>query len=50
MKDKFLEDISSMKPDDIRKFISSNGKDPKMIEPIIDLDKDIRYIMKPEEN
>jgi hypothetical protein len=49
MKDKFLEDISKLKPDDIRRFISSSGKDPKLIEPIIDLDKDLRYIMKEEE-
>lgn len=46
MKENFLEIIKGTSPEQLREYIKKNGKDPKLVKPIIMIDTEDRFILK----
>lgn len=47
-KDDFLNIIKGTSPEQLKDFIKKNGKDPKLVQPIIMVDEEKRFIIKKE--
>lgn len=49
MKENFLEIIKGTSPEQLRDYIKRNGKDPKLVKPIVMVDTEDRFIFRKDD-